>query len=66
MQHKKSSESLHDITPVETWSSKAKGTSVAAYFFYNIRASNFLGGPVTLQTYWPLRPVDTKVSCQCL
>ena len=27
------SESFHDVTPVETWSSKAMGTSVAAYFF---------------------------------
>ena len=36
--------SLHDVTPVESWSSKVTGTSVEAYFVYNIRASNFLGG----------------------
>ena len=41
---RRASESLHDVTPVETWSSKAMGTSVAAYFLYNIRASKFLGG----------------------
>ena len=39
----RASESHHDVTPVETWSSKAMGTSVAAYFLYNIRASNFWG-----------------------
>ena len=37
--HTRASESLHGITPVETWSSNAMGTSVAAYFLYNIRAS---------------------------
>ena len=31
----------HKSLPVETWSPKAMGTSVAAYFIYNIRASNF-------------------------
>ena len=35
------SESLHDVNPVETWSSKVMGTSVAAYVAYNSRASNF-------------------------
>ena len=47
----RASESLHDVTPDETWSSKAMGTSVAAYFVYNIRASNFFGGPVTFQIF---------------
>ena len=56
----RASESLHNVTPVETWSSEAMGTSVAAYFLYNIRVSNFLGGPVTFQIYWTPRPVDTK------
>ena len=37
----RASESFHDVSPVETWSSKATGTSVAAYFVYHIRASNF-------------------------
>ena len=56
----RASENLHDVTPVETWSSKAMGKSVAAYFLYNIWASNFFGGPVTFQIYWPPGPVDTK------
>ena len=51
--HIRASESLHDVTSVETWSSKATGTLVAAYFVYYIWASNFLGGPVTFQIYWP-------------
>ena len=49
----RASEILHDVTPVETWSSKAMGTSVAAYFLYNIRASNFFEGPETFQIYCP-------------
>ena len=44
MFNKIASESLHEVTPVETWFSKAMGTSVAAYFVYNIRASNLFGG----------------------
>ena len=45
------SESLCDVTPVETWSSEATGTLVPAYFVYNIWASNCLGGPVTFSKY---------------
>ena len=37
----RASASLHGVTPVETWSSKAMGTSVAAYIFFTIF------GPVT-------------------
>ena len=47
------SESLHDVTPVETWSSKAMGTSVAAYFLYNIRASNFFWGASNFKSTGP-------------
>ena len=53
-------ESLHDVTPVETWSSKVTGTLVVAYFVYNIQASNLFGVPVMFQIYWPPGPVDTK------
>ena len=56
----RASESLHDVTPVKTWSSNVMGTSVAVYFLYSIRASNFWGGPVTFQIHWPGGPVDTK------
>ena len=33
--------SLCDVTPVENLSSRVTGTSVAAYFVYNILAGNF-------------------------
>ena len=42
------------------------GTSVAAYFVYNIRISNFFGGPVTFEIYWPPGPEDTKAKRQGL
>ena len=51
-------ESFQDVTPVETWSSKATGSSAAAYFVYNIRACNFLGGPVTFQSFIPIPPAS--------
>jgi len=35
------------------------GTLVEAYFVYNILASNFSGGPVTVQIYRPLGPIAT-------
>ena len=38
----RASESLHDVTRVKTWSSRVTGTSVAAYFVYNINFSNLL------------------------
>ena len=53
------SESLHDVTPVKTWSSKAMGTSVAACLFTIFGPITFWG-PVTFQIYWPPGPVDTK------
>jgi len=51
---------MHNIAPIELWSCNMTCTLVAAYFDYSIRASNFLGRPVTFQIYWQPRPVDTK------
>ena len=56
--NRRTSESLHDVTPIETWFSKAMSISVATYFVYYIWANNFFGGPVTFEIYWPPGPVD--------
>ena len=60
--HIRASESLHDVTPVESWSSKAMGTSVAAYFLYNIRARNVFGEPVNFQ--W-IQKLNVKACHTC-
>ena len=59
----RASESLDDVNPVENWSSKAKGTSVAAHLITMFGPVTIVRVPVTcLSNLLAPGPVDTKGS----
>ena len=47
------SKSLCDVAPIEHGLAKLRAPQYQHILFYNIWASNFLGGPVTFQIYRP-------------